>query len=126
MSRRVIDLNEETRYIMDGQSVQIELLTTVDPTKAPGFDEDLDDPTPRKEWRNTGKYCSSLPRAIELTLELKLHLGADAPISQVLQEIKAFRAEVREAFGENSIHDLVARVGSVEPVEDDEEEDLLS
>ncbi|MET3658461.1 hypothetical protein [Sporosarcina psychrophila] len=100
--KRTIAINSDYRLTFDDANVMIERLVTVDPTKAVNWAEKESegaDPTPRQEWRNTGKYYATIPQALTGLLEHSIRNGEAATLREVLVEIDAFRTHINGLLG---------------------------
>lgn len=97
--RRRIAIDDEYRLLIDADSVMIERLVAIDPTRSPRFDATKDDPTPRQEWRNIEKYYATIPQALDGLKERKLRTGSAADLRELLTEAREFRAHLDALFG---------------------------
>ncbi|MBO0602757.1 hypothetical protein I2483_13900 [Sporosarcina sp. E16_3] len=93
--KRTIAINADYRLSIDTDNIQIERLTTVDPTKAPAYDPAKHSPDLRYEWKSIGKYYATIPQALEGVLYHALKSGPDTDVRGLLVEFEAFRAELR-------------------------------
>jgi len=94
-SKRIITINSDYRLSIDEANVQIERLTTIDPTKSPNYDATKHGTAIRQEWRSIGKFYSSIGAAFEGVLKHALSSGPDTDVRGLLVELQAFRAELR-------------------------------
>ena len=98
-TRRTIAINADYRLAFDDANVMIERLTTVDPTKAPAFDPTKHGTELRQEWKSTGKYYATIPKALTALLEQSIRNGESATLREVLVEIDAFRTHINGLLG---------------------------
>lgn len=99
MDKRTIVIDEEYRLVFDELNVMIERMTTIDPTKAPSFDPDKHDATPRHEWKNIGKYYATIPQAIAGLLDYKMRNGTATNLRELRDEIAGFRRHIDALMG---------------------------
>lgn len=97
--KRTIAINESYRLAFDDANIIIERLVTVDPTKSPAFDPTKHSPNIRTEWRSTGKYYATIPKALTALLEYQIRTGEAATLREVLVEIDAFRTHIDGLLG---------------------------
>ncbi|WP_060210223.1 hypothetical protein [Sporosarcina koreensis] len=96
MTKRIIEITgTDYRLSMDADNIQIERLTTVDPTRAVGYDPEKHGTEVRQEWRSIGKYYTNIPAALEGVLHHALRNGPDTDVRGLLVELQSFRAELK-------------------------------
>lgn len=97
-SKRIITIKgTDYRLSIDTDNVQIERLTTIDPTKSPNYKPfKLGEVAAiRQEWKSLGKFYTSIPAALEGVLKHALSSGPDTDVRGLLVELQAFRAELK-------------------------------
>lgn len=89
-----IEISGQYRLTSDTMQIIIKRKHIVDPTKSPAFKPGMD-ATVRQEWRDW-KYCGKLEHALELIARQRLLESDATTLTQLLDEIQAFRREISD------------------------------
>lgn len=97
--RKHIAIDDKHRLSLDADNIQIEVLTAIDPTKAPQYDPAKHSAEIRTEWMSIGKYYSSLPKALTGLLEYSIRTGDAETLAEIRYDIAEFRRHVDGLLG---------------------------